>query len=547
MVDVKDLIRRNNELTGLNAAWRDYFDDIAAFCFPRKAYMNTLRNRGDRLKFNFLYDSTAIRALKTMASGFHSNLTNPSSKWFALETGDQQYMEIREVQTWFRKVDEKIFSTLNNSNFDPVMQEFYMDVGGFGTGGILTLDDPQSIVRFSLAPIGKVNLEEDAQGRICRVYVSFKLSAWAAYRRWGEAAGSKIVECHIDKPGQEFDFLHCVYPREERDAAQDNSSNMPYASVWINVAEAVKIIESGFFENPYAFGRFYKDPTDVMGYSPAMDVLADIKLLNAQQKTMLRAAMKQADPPMQAPSKGYMLPLNFNPAAMNYRDPKTNADALAPIDVGRGNLPITLEIIQMEQKSIEKGFFVHVFRAISDITKQMNNPEVQRIIAESMVELGPVVGRITQETLSPLILRVFSILYRGGHLPEPPSVLAGQNTSNWNVVYLSPLARVQRESEMTSINSFLNTIGAVAAIKPQVLDLIDEDKTIAIIAKIKGVDPEMLRSQEDVDAMRQQRNAAVAAQAQLTAGQQIADVVNTGAQADATMKQAATSHNTPVR
>jgi hypothetical protein len=318
---------------------------------------------------------------------------------------------------------------------------------------------------------------------------------------------------------------------------------MPYASTWINVDEDLEIDESGFFENPYAFGRFYKDPTEVFGFSPAMDVLADVKLLNAQQKTMLRAAMKQADPPMQAPSKGYMLPLNFNPAAMNYRDPKLASDALSPINVGAGNLPITLEIIQMEQKSIEKGMFVHVFRAISDITKQMNNPEVQRIIAESMVELGPVVGRFTQEVLSPTILRVFNILYRGGYLPDPPQMLQGQDL---DVVYLSPLARVQRESEMNSLIVFLNTVSAVAAIKPGVLDKIEEDKLVDVIAKIKGITPEIMRDQAEVDDIRQKRAAAQAAQAQLAAGQQIADVVKTGSEADSIMKQAATAHNTPI-
>lgn len=535
MTDVKEIIKRNKTLTSLNANWIEYFQDLADYCLPRKAYMNTVHTKGDKLKFNFLYDSTAIRALKIMAAGFNANLTNPSAKWFGLQTRDLRYMKFKDAQLWFKDVEDIMFSTFNNSNLDITLQEFYMDAGCFGTGGILTLEDPKNRVRFSLAPIGKVNLEEDAEGRIVGVYVNFKLEAEQAYRKWGEEAGQSVIDNYKDKPTTELEFIHYVGERFDRDITKEDVKNMPWMSVWINVKDEKIIQEGGFFENPYAFGRFYKDPIEVFGFSPAMDVLADIKLVNAMQKTILRAAMKQADPPMQAPSKGYMLPLNFNPSAMNYRDPKITADSLQPIAVGGGNIAISLEMIQKVQDNIEKGFFVNVFRAISDITKQMNNPEVERIIAESMVQLGSVVGRFTHEVLDPIILRTFNILYRNGYLPEPPQILQGQDL---DVVYLSPLAKVQRESEMVSLTSFLNTTAGIAAVKPGVLDKIDEDKTIDIIARIKGVSPEIIRSQKEVEDMRMKRAEAQAAQAKLMAGQQMADMVKTGAEAQKTMQGA---------
>jgi hypothetical protein len=99
---------------------------------------------------------------------------------------------------------------------------------------------------------------------------------------------------------------------------------------------------------------------------------------------------------------------------------------------------------------------------------------------------------------------------------------------------------------MNSLIVFLNTVSAVAAIKPGVLDKIEEDKLVDVIAKINGITPEIMRDQAEVDDIRQKRAAAQAAQAQLAAGQQIADVVKTGSEADSIMKQAATAHNTPI-
>ncbi len=162
-----------------------------------------------------------------------------------------------------------------------------------------------------------------------------------------------------------------------------------------------------------------------MGYSPSMDVLADIKLVSAQVKTMLRASMKQADPALIAPSKGFILPLNSNPGAMNYRDQGTTVDDLKEMPHG-GNIPITLEVIQMVQKSIEAAYFVPLFQALSNVTKTMTIPEIQRRISENMVLLGPTVGRFTQDVLDNIILRVFSILLEDNDLPEIPEAIQGQ-------------------------------------------------------------------------------------------------------------------------
>jgi hypothetical protein len=266
-----------------------------------------------------------------------------------------------------------------------------------------------------------------------------------------------------------------------------------------------------------------------------MDVLADIKLVNAQQRTLLRAAMKQADPPLQAPSRGYVLPLNFNPGAMNYRDSKTTADALQALPVVAGKIPLTMEVISGVQHNIENGFFVPLFRSISEITKQMTVPEVQRRIAEAMVLLGPVVGRFTQDVLGPLILRVFYILYRRGEIPEPPEAIQGQEMS---IIYLSNLAKAQRESEMYSIESFLGSVGSIAQVKPSALDLVDEDKAIEVISKIKGVNPEILRSPEQVASIRKARAQAQEAQAKMNAMAQVAAVGKDAAAAEKTTKEA---------
>jgi hypothetical protein len=444
-------------------------------------------------------------------------------------------MQRRDVQMWFADVTERTYSVLNSSNFDNAMQEFYINSGGFGTGAVLVLDDPIDKIRFYELQPKDIQIEEDAQGRVNRIYIKMPFTVQQAYDKWGKNAGKEVLDRLDNSPNEKLDFIMYIGPRDRRDSSKDDNLNMPYEFMWIEKRSSHVCEESGFFEFPAAVGRFYKLTGDVFGFSPAMNVLSFIKLVNAQQKTMLRAAMKVSDPPLLLPSRGFIVPLNLNPSALNYRDTNTKADDLTAIPTS-GNIPVTLEVIQQTQLSIEKGFFLPLFRALSDVTKQMTVPEVQRRIAENMGLLGPVVGRFIDETLDPILERVFMILWRNGEYPDPPDVLL-QYGSDLSVTYTSPLAKAQRESEVFSLESFLSGVGAIATVAPEALDNLDSDAIVEQLASVRGVNPKILRDKEAVAAIRQQRAAQQEMAQRIAMVQGGAQAVKTGAEADKTMAE----------
>ena len=121
--DLKRIVENNKILNSQNSDWRSYFQDLADFILPRKAWITTVKSKGERLQFNYLYDSTAIRSARTAAAGFHSNLTNPSSKWFGLETRNKMVMKNHSIQKFFYDSRDAVLGALNNTNFDTSMQE----------------------------------------------------------------------------------------------------------------------------------------------------------------------------------------------------------------------------------------------------------------------------------------------------------------------------------------------------------------------------------------------------------------------------------------
>lgn len=537
-VKVEAIIKKVDRLKADRANWEVYWQDLANFCLPRKAWITSKRTPGEQLRFDRLFDSEAVRDLQTMAAGFNSHLTNPSSRWFSLASKDRRLMKSQNVKLWFKHVEDEIFSTLNTSNFDSTLQEFYLDTGCFGTGTILQEVDFKTRVRFTSIPIVEVLIEEDSRGRVISVYRMFEYTAQQAFGRWGDRAGKAVLDAMSSKSENSrlklITFVHAVRPREDRQFGKKDNSNMPFESIWIEKSQMHLISESGFEELPYVNGRFNKLTGEVWGFSPAMNALADIRMLNAQKKTLIRAAMKKTDPPFIIPHKGFIQPMNFNPSGANYVKGQTANEQFRVIDT-KGDIPIGFQMINDVKADIKRAFFLHVFEAFSNITpgKQMSVPEVQRRIAESMGLLGPVVGRFTQEVFDPLISRTYSILGRLGVLPPPPVELAEQEL---DIIYISHLAKAQRLSEVTSIENFLVDVRGVAELIPNAVDKVKGDRVVEILADVRGVNPEILQDDEVVDEIRIARAKAEEQQAQI---QQVADaavIAKDAAQAEAALR-----------
>ena len=119
--------------------------------------------------------------------------------------------------------------------------------------------------------------------------------------------------------------------------------------------------------------------------------------------------------------------------------------------------------------------------------------------------IGPVLERLHDEMLSPLIEMAFSRMVEAGILPPPPQELQGREL---NVEFVSVLAQAQRAVATSSVDRFVMSLGQIAQMKPDVLDKLDADMWADKYADMLGVDPELVVSGEQVVLVRQQRAQA---------------------------------------
>jgi hypothetical protein len=527
------IIKRVEQLEAEKSNWMNHWQDCAYYTMPRNAYITRFRVKGERLPVD-IYDSTAIDANQTLSAGLHGYLTNPSSRWFQLGLQNREITGEQEVGIWLKIVEQKIFDVLNNSNFNQVIHEAYQSLGTFGTACVFEEADEKEIVRFYNRPIGEMSLEEDYRERVNEVYRRFELSAKQAWDRWGESAGEGVKNA-IEKKQFErmFIYYHAVFERTERDAGKTDSKNLPYASIYVAKEKADIISEGGFNEFPFFCPRFNKVSGDVYGYSPTMVALADIRMLNAMSKTIIKAAQKIVDPPLILPHDGFLLPLNTNPGKVNFQLKGTSDDQIRPLATG-GNIPIGLEMEEQRRTSIKRKFFVDLFLMLAAQTKNMTATEVNQRVEEKMLLLGPSLGRLMNELLDPIIFRTFSILLRQELVPAAPPSLEGQTL---RVEYISPLAKAQRISEITSLNGVLSLAAQMAEFTPDVLDKIDSDQAIEQAADIFGVDPRLIRDAEAVQKIRAARAEQQAQQQKLEQAAAMASAAKDGAAAEKDLQE----------
>ena len=507
----EEIIERFDRLKNNRTNWEQLWQEVLKFVTPRKAWVTRKRETAGERTDSDLYDTTARRANQTLAAGFHGNMTNPATKWFNLRLQDSNLNKVQEVKLWLADAENKILDVLNSSNFNEQIHEAYVDLGSVGTSVLLVEEDIQEIIRFRAIFIEEIVIDENAQERIDTIYRRYKMSAKAASDLWQDRAGIKTKELmDNNKWDEKVTFIHCVQPRPKRDPSKSNAINMPFDSTHVEVDSRTVVAEGGFNEFPYMVTRFNKVAGDMYGYSPGVILLPDIKMLNAISKTLIKAAQKIVDPPLIMPHDGFLLPLKTIPGGLNYKLSGNVNDKIEALET-KGNIPVGRDMQNDYRLAIQNGFFTDLFLLLAD-RKNMTATEVQERIAEKMIMLGPVIGRLQSELLDPIIDRVFGILFRNGILIPPPEVLQGRKIV---IEYVSPLALAQRREAITSVSSLLQLSAGVAQFIPEVIDKIDGDKVIDEAAEIFGVSPEIIRDDKQVAEIREIRSKQQQEQAQL--------------------------------
>lgn len=499
-----EIIQRQGQLASDRATWESHWREIAERVLPRQDDFQTKRTEGMK-HTEKIFDATAPLALERAAAAIDSLITPETQQWHGLEPEDPNLLEDPDVMEYLDQVVKMMFRLRYRpgANFASQAHECYMSLMAFGTQGMFT-DDVLGIgTRYKSIALAELYIAENHAGIVDYVHRKFEMTSRQAFQKWGEALPEKIKTYKDKEPFRKWEFIHCVKPNEEYKAGRQDWTGMAFSSQYVSIEGTMLMQQGGYRTMPYAVSRHVTAPKETYGRSPAMTVLADIKMVNEMEKTTLRAAHKIVDPPLLVYGDGALNAFSARPNAINYGGVDDQGRPLVhPLKTG-ANLPIVLEMSEAKRKLINDAFYVTLFQILVE-NPRMTATEALIRAQEKGQLLAPTVGRQQSEFLGPIIERELDILAAAGALPPMPPQLKRRG-GLVKAVYNSPLSRLRRAEDGVAISRTIEMLTPIAQIKPQVWDIFDEALLAREIADINGTPVRVLRRKEDYDAMQQQR------------------------------------------
>lgn len=534
------LTSRWGQLRNERESWMAHWKEISDYLLPRSGrFFVDDRNRGDK-RHNNIYDSTGTRALRVLAAGMMAGMTSPARPWFRLTTSDPQLDESAAVKAWLADVTRLMQMVFAKSNTYRALHSMYEELGAFGTASTIVLADFNSVIHHYTLTTGEFAMAADHRGQVNTLYREFQMTVAQMVREFGRDNCSPTVQALFDRGALEqwVTIMHAIEPRVDRDVTKRDDRNMAWKSVYFEHGgnEDQILRDSGFKEFPALCPRWATTGGDIYGNSPAMEALGDIKQLQHEQLRKAQGIDYKTKPPLQAPTSLKSRDVDTLPGGISF------VDSAAPNGGIRSAFEVNIDLshlladIQDVRERIKGSFYADLFLMLANGTNpQMTATEVAERHEEKLLMLGPVLERMHNEILDPLIEMTFSRMVEAGIVPPPPDELQGMEL---NVEFVSMLAQAQRAIATNSVDRFVGNLGAVAGIKPEVLDKFDADRWADAYADMLGIDPELIVPGEQVALIRKQRAEAAQAQQQAAMLNQGADTAQKLGNVD-TSKQSA--------
>jgi len=518
-------------------SWWTHARELADYFLPRRYKWIVTPNqqsRGSPINQHII-DNTGTFAARNLAAGMLTGKCNPTRQWFKLRIGRLDSTTTSPVSLWLAECERITRLVFAESNFYPSIATFMYDLVIFGTASIVIYEDFDDVINCATPCFGEYYVDIDGKYRPTILYREFTMTVSAIVDEFGYENCPKPVRDLYDQPftganlTREFIVAHAIEPNnDDRDFGVPKRFKFRECYwVWGGSASPQGggsfsqsfLRKRGYYEQPNITGRWDLVSNDAYGRSPAMDGLGDQKQLQLETRRKAQAIDKMVNPPLIADIQMKNQPASLLPGAINYIAGMMQQSKTGMASIYETKFPVNdiTADIEMVKDRIRKVFFNDLFQTITQYQTRSNvtAAEIDARRSEAMIMLGPVLERIDYEVLQPIISRTFGIMLRAGILPKAPKEVQGQGM---NIEFVSMLTQAQDASQAGGIERVLQLVGGLVGVKPEVMDNLDIDYTVDKYSALLNNDPKMIRSPEELAAIRQKREqqeqaAAMAQQA----------------------------------
>jgi hypothetical protein len=351
-----------------------------------------------------------------------------------------------------------------------------------------------------------------------------------------------------------IEMSHGIIPNPDWDPKSPLSSKKRYLSVYyergclgsnysLTDADETKVLsKKGYDKFRVLVPRWEVTGEDIYGtYCPGMEALGDTQGLQMYERRGAQALEKSINPPMVGPGSLRNSKASVLPGDITYVDIRDGQQTFSPAyQINPNFQQLGLKEQQIEER-IKECFHVDLWMVISNLDKgNVTAEEIRALQQEKLQEIGPVVDRLNQDLLDPLIDITYDIMLKQGHVPPPPPELAGVPLK---VEYVSIMHQAQKALAAGGIERFWSFAAQIKQAEPDnpgALDKVNIDELLDHYGDALTVPPGVVRDDDEVKQMRSQRAQAQAAQQKLQAAEQMSKTAKNLGDTDTTGSNALT-------
>ncbi len=538
------LRRREGALKSVRSTHETKWGQIRDHMAPDRYRPNVSdENQGQRKDANII-DNTPCRAARTLASGMAAGITPPTRPWKRVGPARSDQKENWALKNYCYNVDQVLDQKFSISNLYKVLPIVYHDLGTFMTGAMLVERDEETLLHFTHLPVGSYWASTNRKGKIDCILREFRytvrqcIEEFAQVDAQGEIDWSNFsatIKSLYDQKDMEatIDVCHWIIPNPDYRPKKIGLQGRKYLSYYYerggtssnkggysaegSLNEDVYLEVAGYDWFPVLVPRWGVVGSDTYAVEgPGQLAIGDSIALQKLHSRKFEGIDKQMRPPMSAPTYLKQHPHSTLPDKVTFLDVTQGNQKYEPIYQVQPDLSGLRETIQEHQTRINEAFFVDLFLMLSQSDRRdMTAREVEERHEEKLVMLGPVLTQVNQDMLDPLIEIAYAVGLEQDLFGEAPPEIQGEALK---IEYISIMAQAQKAVGVAAIQDTILFVGQLAAGNPDAMDKLDYDQAVDEYVEARGTPPKMVRSDEQVLAMRQAR---MKQQAQAQAAQNI--------------------------
>lgn len=507
---VTDIVKRHKAMKNKREPWLSHAKEVTRFIVPGRGHYSD-GNPTDLRDYEF--NNRAKKFLENFAAIFLYGLTNPTRTWFRWILPGDENIRWTPGRRWLERCTTLMHNVLADSRFYNKLHPGYKDFIGFGTGmlGIYADGSPDryNYPRFDSYQPGEYYIDYDEYDNLSIVHREFYMNAYLVRDRWKDTCSDFVKETAKTDPFKPVKIVHVVEPRTSRDPDKIDKLNMRFASYFWEADKELMLSEGGFNRMPYVIGRWESNSNEVYSYGQGYSALKQAKALNLLEYAITYGINKAMNPPVLLPSD--MTKANLGPGGLNYASGNLSEKQVQLMQPMPSDLKSPLLALERWEAIMKEDFMNDLLIYLLD-RKNPTATEINSREQEKLLLLAPVIERLQNDVLTPLLDNTFEIMQENDMLPPPPPELADMEV---RPLLIGVLAQAQRQSGIESINTITSYAGAVAQFAPEILDKINFDRTIDAMSLSLGTPEGIIRSDDEVAAIRVQRQQQIDEQRQM--------------------------------